>query len=846
MPARLLTSLRSTAPRRSGCARAHALLATALGASLALGSLLGMPAVAGTTATQPRMQAAQLLSGPASDLAYLGKTQTAGSPALTGARATPAHGLLKPIVVHPAANGKTAPLRLLAAQALPAQGAPSQNPPHATPRLRTRPAAPAAPPRADPARQTAQGGDASLDALPSFDGANNNNGYFPNNYYPPDPNGDIGYDPGSGRKYYFEWINVFFEAWDITNPGSPVVVVPPTKGNALWSAALPGTPCGSTNDGDPTALFDEQAHRWLISQFSIENPFHQCVAVSQTADPGGAWFVYDYPYADGQTYFNDYSKFGVWPDPQFNAYFMSANQFDPSGSIPKGAGAAAFDRKAMLAGEPDAAMIQIDLFPVNPEYASLLPADLDGAAPPAGTPGFFVSVNDDATNPDLGADALRVWEFRPNFADPASSTFGSYGEPNDTLPVASFSVLPCVSSNSLQCIPQLGVSSSRLDSLGDRLMYRAAFRVTGAQQSLALNHTVLADGSDRAGIRWYELRRDPGDGGWSIAQQATYAPADGLYRWMGSIAMDRQGDMALGYSASSLSLYPSIRYTGRLVSDTLNTLPATEMTLTNGGGDQSMTCSQSICNRWGDYTMLGVDPEDGCTFQYVNEYYAGTGGDWHTRVGAFRFAVCAPQSVGSVTGTVGTSYGGLPISGSVVSAVDAAGVGSFVSASANAAGQYHIAGLPAGTYTLTASAANYVSRTVTGIVVADGVTTTQDFALTVYDAALAPPAAALVGAPGASVTYTFQLTNAGFASDSYTITVGGNVWTVTAPSGAGPLAQGATTALNIGVRVDPNAPPGASDSALITAVSQGDPSRSASALLTTLSGKNWYLPYVSK
>jgi hypothetical protein len=630
-----------------------------------------------------------------------------------------------PVAIHPAASGRTPPLRELAAwgaqPTLPAASAP-----RATPRLHSgQPAlAPAAPLGVDPALQDLPGSIESFTQVASFDGAHNIYGYFP-----PDPNGDIGYDPATGRKFYFQWVNVFYEAWDVTNPLAPVVVVPPTLGNTLWASVMPGSPCGTNNDGDPIALFDEQAHRWLISQFSVHNPFHQCVAISQTADPAGAWYVYDYPYGDGVTYFNDYSKFGVWPDPQVNAYFMSADQFDAGASIAEGAGVAAFDRARMLAGDPNAPMILIDLYPVNPLFAHLLPADLDGTPPPAGTPGFFVAVDNSALNPGLGADALRVWEFRPDFSQPASSTFGLGGTPNYTLAVSAFSVLPCVQNIASDCIPQPGFLTPKLDSLGDRAMYRAAFRTVGGQQSLVVNHTVLADGTDRSGSRWYELRRDPAAGAWHIAQQSTYAPSDGIYRWMGSISMDRQGGIALGYSASSLSLSPSIRYTGRLDSDTLNTLPQTELTLTAGGGVQSVTCGNGICERWGDYTMLGVDPQDGCTFWYTNEYYATTGPDWRTRIGAFRFPQCAPQPAGSLTGTIVSAFNGAPISGSMVTAVDASGVGTFVAAPTNASGQYSLSGIAAGTYTLTASAPSFINGAVAGVVVSSGLTSTQNVTL---------------------------------------------------------------------------------------------------------------------
>jgi uncharacterized repeat protein (TIGR01451 family) len=623
-------------------------------------------------------------------------------------------------VIYPISQSVTPRLSSLphaGSQPVPVDKGPSQ--PHHPSSVRQRGKAPALVPGPDAAAQLAPGSSSMPAPIANIEGVESLD-----NVYPPDTEGDIGYDPGSGKKYYFQWVNLHYEVWDITNPLSPSVVIAPTAGNALWAVALPGTQCALHNDGDPIVLFDEQAHRWLMSQFAITASFHQCVAVSQSADPTGAWNVYDYQYADGSTYFNDYAKFGVWPDPVYNAYFMTVNQFDASGTATLGAGVAAFDRAALLAGAAAPAMLLINLNTVDNNFDRILPADLDGAPPPAGTPGIFLAVDDDVLKPSFGPDALRIWEYRPNWVNPFSSTFGIMGTPNYTLPVTSFDVLPCVSSGNPDCIPQSG-TSQRLDSLGDRLMYRAAFRDFGASQALVVNHTVLADGADRAGVRWYELQRNPGSGVWSIHQQSTYAPADGLYRWMGSVAMDRQGDMALGFSGSSSSQYPSIRYAGRVVSDTLNLLSRSDVTLTAGSGAQTGAAA-----RWGDYSMMGIDPQDGCTFWYTNEYLAVTTfAHWHTRIGSFRFPECGPLAVGSIAGTVMRSADSAPISGSQVVALDALGMGTY-SGLSDAAGHYQILGIPTGSYTLTASAPAYRPKTLSGAVVNAGLTTTAYFSLT--------------------------------------------------------------------------------------------------------------------
>ena len=408
-------------------------------------------------------------------------------------------------------------------------------------------------------------------------------------FAPPDTEGDIGYDPSTGKRYYFQWINLAYKAWDVTNPASPSVVVPLTSGNALWQAALPSSACASTNDGDPTVLFDEQAHRWFISQFSLgpsgTGPFHQCVAVSQSADPAGAWYVYDYKYRDGTTYFNDYPHFGVWPDANYNAYLMTIHEFNASGKSYLGQSASAFDRAKLLAGDSSAPLVT---FALGTNYYGMLPADLDGASPAAGTPGFFFMTTPGGT--------LQIWEFKPDWITPANSAFGvgAGHTANYSLSISPYTEACTVST--CNRVPQAG-TTRLLDSLGDRLMHRVAFRVlNGGIQTAVLNHTVGVDGtggSTRTGIRWYEVRRNAATGMWTIHQQSTYAPGTTDYRWMGSIATDQSGDIALGFSASSSSSYPSIRYVGRLYTDTLSTMPQAEVTMMAGLGAQTGTSGSS-------------------------------------------------------------------------------------------------------------------------------------------------------------------------------------------------------------------------------------------------------------
>ena len=282
-----------------------------------------------------------------------------------------------------------------------------------------------------------------------------------------------------------------------------------------------------------------------------------------------------------------------------------------------------FERDQMLVGGV-ARMVSFTT-PGAIGYVAPMPADLDGPLPPAGAPNTFVGVKQSLPQ------AIFTFEFRVDWTNPANSTFGLGGMPNNTLPVAPF-MLICPSTRN--CIPQPPAGTIGMDALTGRyVMYRAQYRNFGTHESIVFNHTVDAGGS-RAGVRWYEVR-DP-EGAPTIFQQGTYAPNDGSHRWMGSAAMDEAGNLAVGYSVSSATVFPSIWYAGRLASDPLGTLAQGEAALIVGGGSQISTGS-----RWGDYSALSVDPVDDCTFWYTTEYYATTSTNgWQSRIGSFRFPSC--------------------------------------------------------------------------------------------------------------------------------------------------------------------------------------------------------------
>ncbi len=453
------------------------------------------------------------------------------------------------------------------------------------------------PDRPDGAAQTVGNGSPSI-ALAGLGFAGLGVGFpgFTVQYAPPDTNAAV------GATQIVQWVNTSFAIF--SKAGS--LLQGPTPGKALWKGF--GGGCEANNDGDPIVQYDKLAGRWIFTQFSVSTrPYLQCFAVSLSSDATGPYFRFAYSF--GNTDFPDYPKLGVWPD----GYYLSFNIFR-NGFFFSGPRACAVDRLAALSSSPPTMLC----YQLSSGYGSLLPADLDGLTPPpAATSAMFTAF---ATN------ALQVFNFRPNFASPASSSFTG----PTTLPVNSFTP----ACNGGTCIPQPS-PGGKLDSLGDRLMYRLAYRNRGSGlESLVVNHSVKTSSpSGISGVRWYELRINNGRP--SVYQQSTWAPGDGISRWMGSIAMDKCGSIALGYSASSGSVYPSIRLTARQTGDTAN-LMQPETLVQVGGGSQG-----NGLNRWGDYSSMAVDPADDKTFWYTTEYLTYNGSfNWSTRIVPFTVGAC--------------------------------------------------------------------------------------------------------------------------------------------------------------------------------------------------------------
>ena len=598
----------------------------------------------------------------------------------------------KPRVVYPARRGESAPLGQIMAQRAAQHGTPRALPDLQPPVQRHRRSGDTV----DPVQQTHPGAVNAPAPTVSFDGLSNadNAATIGGRVHPPDTNGDV------GPNHYVQYVNLIIGVYDKT--GNPLS--PPAPGSTPWTGF--GGPCETHNDGDPIVLYDQLADRWVFSQFAIFTPEggHQCFAVSQTPDPLGPYYLYDYVVSPGGA-LNDYPKLSVWPD----GYYMTVNEFD-AGLNFAGVYTAAFDRQSMVMGLP-AAMVRFDVRSPDPseEVFALLNAHLEGRVPPpAGAPNYVVQAYDDetwSTTPDPSGDEYKVWAFHVDWTDPENLSTLT-GPVN--VPAPEFDAELCMYDRS--CIPQPG--GNRIDSLSVMTMYRLAYRNLGTHEAMVVNHTVDV-GGDRAGVRWAEIR-DPSSAP-ELFQTGTYAPEDGLSRWMGSIAMDGRGNIAVGYNVASETAFPGLRYAARLASDPPGELAQGEAVIIDGSADYN------AANRWGDYSSMSVDESDDCTFWFTGEYAStASPGDWRTRVAAFQLPLCTATEIGTLEGLV-TDEDGDPLPGARVA------TGAFSAVTA-ADGRYRLL-VPAGTYDVTASAFGYLPETAEDIAVADDAVVTIDFAL---------------------------------------------------------------------------------------------------------------------
>jgi hypothetical protein len=404
---------------------------------------------------------------------------------------------------------------------------------------------------------------------------------------PPDTNIDV------GATQIVETVNSSFAVYSKTGG----TLLSPRNINTIWSGF--GGACEANNDGDPIVLWDGIANRWLVSQFTASKPYNECIAISTTADATGSWNRYAFELSTAD--FPDYPHLGVWPD----GYYMSVNWFK-RGRTYGGPRPYVFNRAKMLAGQ--AATFQTTSAPLGSGVAPIHPADLDGVTqPPTGSPDLFFGFG----------SPMPVYRFHVDWTNTANTTWGQ----SQSLGVASFTQQGAV--------PQPGTTQT-LDSLGDRLMHRVTYRNFGTYESWTASHTVST--SSHAGVRWYEFT-GPASGSLSIRQQSTYSP-DATNRWMGGFAQDKQGNQAVGFSVSSSSVYPGIRFAGRLATDPLNTMAQGESVALTGTG------YPGGYSRWGDYSTRAVDPVDDCTFWFGTEYNNSATWHWRTHITSFKFAGC--------------------------------------------------------------------------------------------------------------------------------------------------------------------------------------------------------------
>jgi hypothetical protein len=453
--------------------------------------------------------------------------------------------------------------------------------------------------------------------LNTFEGLSNQDNFnlFGFRVSPPDPNGQV------GPNHYVEMVNLTFAVF--AKDGT--LLMGPTSIGSLWTGFA--VPDCTDLSGDPVVLYDQLEDRWILTQFTTRGPtFYNCIAVSQTSDPTGAYFRY--AFSTGAN-FPDYPKYGVWP----NAYYISTREFAPDNSF-AGIGAYALERDKMLEGDPAARVVKFLLPPNSTPYLTgdgLLPSDLDGTRmPPPGSPNYYFGTMNAAAFYGAPFDAINIFAFTLKWQANPIASFDMVAQ----LPVAQFdSLFPC-SPGTRNCIPQPG-TTNKVDILSyrQRPTFRLAYRNFKTYETLVTNQSVQAS-PGVAGVRWYEIRRT--NGTFSLYQQGTYAPADGVNRWMGSVAMDKLGDIVLGFSVSNATdVFPGIRYTGRLAGDPIGQMTLGEGVLINGSG------SQTVSARWGDYTDMTVDPTDDCTFWYVNQYYqVSSARGWQTRIGNFTLPGC--------------------------------------------------------------------------------------------------------------------------------------------------------------------------------------------------------------
>ncbi len=461
---------------------------------------------------------------------------------------------------------------------------------------------------------------ATPNATISFEGLNKLS-----NSSPPDVAGTV------GKNHYIQMVNLAFAVYDKTGN----LLAGPSNTNSLWQGF--GGACEDNNNGDAIVLYDQQADRYVLSQFAISGAQSVCFAVSTSSDPLGTYYLYEL--ATQRT--PDYYKLGVWADDRNNAYFMGTNS-----GAPNSYDVYAIDRESLLAGNIPR---QAQFFQGYANF--LLPADSDGSLTPRqGSGGLFYTMIDGGddyfSDPAPDNDSIDLYEFKVDWDFPSQSTFNlikSFQPPE----IAEFNWTVC-GLFARGCLEQAG-TEVKIDSGSWWPMQRFVYRNFGSYESLLGSWTVdaLAVG-DHAAPRWFEMRKS-GAGQWYMHQQGTYAPDD-THRWMSSIAMNGQGDIGMIYNVldADNGINPGTRFTSRRANEPLGQM-RNEASLIEGTGVQTSTF------RWGDYSSMNVDPVDECRFWMSAEYIQTTGDDsWNTRIASFNFPDCVSVVTNNPAQTVCT------------------------------------------------------------------------------------------------------------------------------------------------------------------------------------------------
>ncbi len=634
----------------------------------------------------------------------------------------------------------------------------------------------------------------------TFDGAgmaDNIQAGDPGGFTPPDTNGDV------GPNHYVSSINVVLKVYNKNG----TVAANAKLTSDLFSGLPANDPCRTRNDGDPVVVYDSMADRWVVTQFSIPalisggagNNF-ECMAVSKTSDPTGAYYTWSYVYPGGIG--NDYPKIGVWPD----AYHLTFNQFNNAGTAFLGMGFLSQDRPKALAGDPTTTVVYKNIAPIDPNAGGGLPADVDGVvAPPVGMAEVISEFRADEFGDPL--DCIRFYKWVPNFVTPGSSTL-------TVLPDVALAAFDARAPSSRAAIEVQGGTS--LDALSDRVMHRLAYRNLGTPAapvssyvgSFAVNVSgVNPTGAStyQTGVRWYEMRRTADT--FSVNDQGTQATgagngASGLNNWMSSVAQDNQGNIGLGYSQAGTTQRADIKIAGRTGAPT-GTLNEGEALMF------AAPAVQSGSNRWGDYSSMTVDPTDDCTFWYTQEYYAANGGsNFSSRVGTFKFPACTAAPKGTISGTITSCSSGLPVNGA---SVDATGGFNRLT---GAPGTYSMTVAP-GSYTVSASKAGGFIGASQNTTVTNGGTSTVNICMNGV-ALIAGGTPSIVSEscglpnqspdPGETLSVALPLSNTGAANTTNlvaTLQATGGVLAGSAQNYGVVLAGGASVTRNFSFTVDP-------------------------------------------